>query len=434
MKQKIIFIISILVLILVGLVSYLIYNNNKIVNTITIDVNPSIELGLKKDKKIVSVKSLNKEGVLLTKGNLKGKTLSDAFDVISKNIIKNGFDTNGEVVIIFGMKKKDESVVDALNKTFEKQNIKVSVIIPDITENDIKEAKKYGITPAKAAYIKEVIKDNKKLEFNELLNKPASELKEMKETGKYCDNGYTLNGDFCKKKTKEASVKKGITCPNGYEMVDNKCYKTDMIQDEEYCNNGQVLNNHKCTGEYSYDAERKCTSGKYNESSGLCEELIYSSEGTKSCSGDNPKISQKGTCTYPKPMINGGCVGGDVVIGGWCYNMVDGGDQYPKLNCPSGTVAAVGSKGEACYVQKTYTPTYYCASAQKLSGTKCIASNSTTPNKKHFCASGYTLYEDRMCVNFSDVVNTTAGYVCDKDYRLENNKCIYYEVVEAKVR
>ena len=207
-----------------------------------------------------------------------------------------------------------------------------------------------------------------------------------------------------------------------------------MMNDEPYCSNGQTLKEGKCVGELITDAKSKCEVGEYNPTTDKCETLIYVSEGTKVCGGDDPRISEQGTCTYPKPMINGGCLENDVVINGWCYNMIDGGNNYPDLICPSGSKEANGSNGRACYQVQQTEPIYYCNDLEKLDGKKCISNNPTEPEHKLTCNEGYTLYLDRMCVDYNNKTQLIDGYICNNEReRLEDNKCITYEEIEAKL-
>ena len=59
MKKKVMIPVIIVVVLLLGVIGYLIYNNNKVVSTITMDINPSIEIRLKKGNIVKSVVPLN---------------------------------------------------------------------------------------------------------------------------------------------------------------------------------------------------------------------------------------------------------------------------------------------------------------------------------------------------------------------------------------
>ena len=406
-------------------------------STITLDINPSIELKVNNKDIVIEIKALNEDAKELISNDLKNKNIDEVITNISNEIMDKIDNEDKEYIILLhvdGIIKTDR-INGKITEVFDERQKKVNVIVPTITKKDEKEAKKLNITPAKAAFLKEVTESNDNLKIEELANKPVNELKEIKETGRYCDFGYTLEGDFCVKKIGEETAIKSKMCPKDYNEIDGTCYKTDGFNEELYCTNGQVLKDNKCVGEVYSEAKIKCEEGEYNLETEKCETLIYASEGTKKCGGDNPRISEQGTCTYPKPTINGGCIGNDVVINGWCYNMIDGGSDYPNLICPNGTEAAIGTNGRACYKKSVTEPTYYCNEEERLAGKKCISDKPTEPDHKIICNEGYTSYYDRMCVDYNNKTSLIDGYMCEnKHARLEDNKCIIYEETEAKGR
>ena len=432
MKKKII-IIGIIILIIGIILSFKIFKENY--SIITLDINPSIELKVNRKDIVVKATALNEDAIELI-DDLKNKNIDEVLTSISNEIIDKINNEDKEYIILLHVEGKLETdkVSGKINEVFNERNKPVNIIVPIITKEDEKKSKKLNITPAKAAYLKEVTETNDNLKIEDLIEKPVSELKEIKETGRYCDKGYTLEGDFCVKKISEEPAIKSQICPNGYQVIDGICYKNDGIKDEPYCTNGQTLKDNKCVGEITTEAKSKCEVGEYNSITDSCETLTYVSEGTKVCGGDNPLISQQGTCTYPKPMINGGCVENDVVINGWCYNMIDGGSDYPNLICPSGSEEATGSNGRACYKKTSSTPTNYCNNGERLEGKKCISNKPTVPEYKITCAEGYESYLDRMCVDYNNKTSLIEGYICNNEKaRLQDNKCILYEEIESKI-
>ena len=87
MKKKIILSIIIGLFFIIGTVSVILFNN-RIVSTITLDINPSIEISLTKNEKVKKVKALNSDAKDVINKNLKGKSLDKALDVITKNIVE----------------------------------------------------------------------------------------------------------------------------------------------------------------------------------------------------------------------------------------------------------------------------------------------------------------------------------------------------------
>ena len=430
-KKMIIIIISVILVLGIVLGCLLFFSKKESLRTITIDINPSIELVLTKDNKVKKITPLTEDGKEFTRDEWQGIKLDEYLDRVAERVVELHLDKDQEVVIILGMDKKDNKIEESIQKAFEKQKINANIIVPILTEKAKKEAKEHHITPAKAAYILDLISENEVLQFDDLKDVSAVVLNEMKETGLYCERGYTLLEGMCEGKIKEEDATEGDTCPQDYELVNGKCYKTYGVQEELYCENGFTLKGKMCSGEEVIEASRRCDTGTINEETKMCEDYTFVSEGTKYCNGDG-KISQKGTCSYGKPLINGGCIGSDVVIDGWCYNMIDGGSDYALINCPSGSSAYDGENGRACYSKTTTSPTYYCEGKLQLNGTKCSGHVEKDANRKFSCLDGYTLLEDRVCINYQEEANTVIGLTCPKEARLENNKCSYYERIPAK--
>lgn len=402
---------------------------------ITLDINPSIELRVDSKDIVVGIRALNNDAYDLISDDLVSKNIDDVITSISNEIIDKI--DNREYVILLHVEGSlgVDRVNGRLNEVFFERHKSVNVIVPLITKEDERKAKKLNITPAKAAFLKEVTDSNDNLMIEDLVSKPVSELKEIKETGRYCDTEYTLEGDFCVKVISEERAIRTKVCPSDYNEIDGICYKSDGFNEELYCLNGQTLQGDQCVGDVISEASIRCDVGEYNPNTGMCESLVFVSEGTKVCGGDDPRISEQGTCTYPKPMINGGCLDNDVVINGWCYNMIDGGSEYPDLICPGGSITAVGVNGRGCYEVSSVMPTYYCNDGDRLDGNKCVSNRVNGAERKITCNDGYTSYFDRMCVDYSNKTSLVDGYKCSNERaRLDGDKCIIYEEVEAKGR
>ena len=76
-------------------------------------------------------------------------------------------------------------------------------------------------TQKKFAKVKEI---NTKVEF-----KLTCDEKELKEQIRVCDDGYTLDGDKCIKKS-SVSAKATKGCPNGYSLVGNTCVSNATVE------------------------------------------------------------------------------------------------------------------------------------------------------------------------------------------------------------
>ena len=443
-------IITVLAVITVlGIGGLLIYGNNKksnrsLSNIITLDINPSIEMEIK-DGFVIRVKAINEDANDIIK-DTEDKFLDEALNIIIKNTKEQNIVKDDNITIILGMDNNDKKIENALKKACSDNELNSNIIVPVITEEAKSEAQARGITAAKAAYILDVVKENNNLHIEDMINKSSDELSTIKETGKYCDNGYTLVGDFCERVLREEKPIEGKTCPDDYEDIKGKCYKTSATKKEAYCKDGLTLKNGKCVGTLKTDAIGKCDNGTYNSKTKKCEVLTLVGDASMSCKEADDLLLSNGKCASHKPGAHSYgdndepfneatecCCGGTFHTSpnpnnpgmGWCYNM--GGDYTAKTSCPSGQTL----KDNKCYTATTSEATFTCSNGT-LEGNMCVGEVSKEPSYKLACDNGLTLYKDRVCIDYNNSTDYIIGYTCEKEARLINNTCKYYEQIEAK--
>mgnify|MGYP003571268953 CR=1 FL=1 len=441
MKKKIIISIIGCLILIIGIIGFIILNNNRIVSTFTLDINPSIEINLDKNDKVKSVVALNEDGKGIISKDLKGKSLDDTFDLLITNLIDGGFieDNYVDVIVYSNEKLSSEDIGEKVEFSFGKKEVHAEIIVIDkITKEDEELAKKYNVTPAKMSYIKTIIQDNKNVNLEDLANKPVNELKETKETGKYCDKGYTLEGDWCLIEKERVSAISGEVCPRGYAEHEGKCYEEiRSVESNNYiCNEGFKLIDNICVMNEVTDAFGKCSSGNYDQ--GYCVEKEYIGEATEFCR-DPGRTLYEHKCLATKPAINGGCIGKDMYYNGKCLNPYN--DYYmSEWKCPDGMVIpkAEGSlqyEDKKCYKETKTKPTsYYCETNAKLEGTKCVINRTEGPLKEMSCPSGTIPIDDgSRCLNLNKIATKESGLVCEgENTRLKGKDCITYEMKEAK--
>lgn len=268
MKKQII--LYTLMFIIFGVISILIYNNRestKISYSFTLDVNPSVKVNVDNEDKVVNIKLLNQQAKdLFDENNLKGVDLDSSIEFIAKRFEEGKYINKDKLIVLFNItdSKKEKLVKDLLDKYLSDKSEELEIISPKITEEAKTKSIRYKITEAKAAYILELQKDNKKIDLSDLVNKPIDELYNMLQTGMYCDSEYNLKGDTCVKKIGEAlSIEKQL-CPEGYEEGEDACYRAEHVEISYSCEDGYTLDDNKCIkGEESKDAviSRTCPEG-----------------------------------------------------------------------------------------------------------------------------------------------------------------------------
>ncbi len=455
MKRKIIILIIICLLLLGGAIGFIIYNN-KMISTITLDINPSIEIKASKDDKVISVKALNNDAKDLITNDYKNKSINEVLTNISDKIIEKIDNEGKEYVILLHTEGKisTDKVSEKIYSLFEERNMAVNVIVPIVTKDDEKKAKELGITPAKAAYLNEVTKSNSNINIKEAKDKPISELKEMKETGLYCDEGYSLDGSTCTKEISKQAATFGNVCPNGYYDFEGICYE-EVPSDETdklLCNDSFELKDNNCVRIESIDAKPSkysCPKGeaKTRYELGLtgqndgdandmvCVDLSNAKHPVSPCeTNDGTEYTVSGGKCYwhRAPVIESGCPG-KINVGGTCWD-----DASNILICEGYRDGKrYSSRSEYCEHSISYTSPniteYECPDNYKLEGNKCIKEEIETPYHERTCKSGYTLVNNDRCINKNKTAEKETGYICDMpDSRLKGNECIILERIEAK--
>ena len=444
MKRKIIIPIVFCFIIIIAIVCFITLNN-RIVSMITLDINPSIEINLDKNEKVVNVKALNDDAKKIISADLKGNTLSDTFEILISNLIEEGYavkDDDLDVILYVDGKISNKTVSEQIEYEFGKKEVHTEiVIIENVTKEDKELAEKYNVSPAKISYIKSIVQDNDNISIEDLVNDSVSELEETKATGKYCDDGYTLEGDWCLKEKGRVTAEEGEICPSGYSEYEGKCYEEkNSIEGSDYiCNNDFTLVDNKCISESTYDAIGVCEKGDFAD--GYCKIKEYYGDAKEYCRlTPSTDLLYNGRCLGRKPTINGKCLGNDKLIDGYCYDTSPSSGYKADWICPDGSFitnpdGSLMYEDKKCYHESKTNPTsYYCEGEGVLDGTKCKSKVVEKATKEKTCPNGYTAVDDgSRCLNFDKIKDKENGLVCNQENtRLKGNECIIYEKIEAK--
>ncbi len=457
MKRKIILpVVICLILLLVGCGKEKVAESKPYMATL--DINPAIELEIDGDK-AKRIGYLDGDAEELVSRDFEGKSLNEVFDEVLKNAKDKGLIEQDELTVIVGIEEKSNGndrkmVQDYLQEACDRNKIHVDIIIPEITEEAKHEAEGYNVTPAKAAVILEATKGKDDVHFEDFTERTAKELKEIKETGLYCERDYTLRDGKCEKAIKEENAIEGKTCPENYQKYKDKCYKVSPSMHEPSCKKDMELVEGKCVGKEEVAAKAAnytCSKGtamtRYEagltgKNAGDAKDIVCvdTSNATHPMSpceagkaGDGTEyLESGGKCYWHRAgVLPEGCPG-KIKVGDSCWD-----DASNILICKGARDGKrYSSRSEYCEGSVKYTnPTvseYKCDSGYTLEGKKCIKEVTKEPTLKIACADGLISYEDRACLNPKDVAEFVIGYTCPSEARLENNKCVYYEVVDAK--
>ncbi|MCM2533606.1 anti-sigma factor domain-containing protein [Neobacillus pocheonensis] len=158
-KFKPVWAVSLMAVFLILLGSFIpMYQNNKAYAYMSIDGNPSIELGINKKMQVIEITGFNKEGknVISHISNWKNKDVSGLTQSILAEMKKEGYLKNNKLVIISTVrtnqpdsnaeKKLKENMIE-IEQTVNKQKLELNVF--NGTEKDREKAHEQGLTTGK---------------------------------------------------------------------------------------------------------------------------------------------------------------------------------------------------------------------------------------------------------------------------------------------
>ena len=455
-KDKLgIWVLSVVLLCIVGVLAWHFLKTPKPYSIITLDINPSVEIQLNKYDEVINVLPLNEDAKEVISDDLKGKHINDALDIITTNVIDKGFAKDAVTIILYTDGIDNESVKETLRKSFDERQIQVDVIMVDnITEEDKSIAEKYGISEGKAAYINEVSKEQENISVESSVETPVRELEEAKERGVYCDEGYTLEGDFCVKEIGREGLKEGKICPQDYFEYDGKCYEQveGTTTDKLVCLTGESLEDGKCYSRETINAiaaKTECTKGEEKTKGELgiqnkegtdanekvCVDLSKATHPVSPCElNDGTEWKRaNGKCYWHRAgLLPSGCPG-KIRVGNECWD-----DASNVLIC-KGARDGKQYKSRSDYCEnsiKIIEPTvteYRCEDDFILDGNKCKRETIHDTHLEKICPSGYTLLDSGQCINKKKTTNKIDGSYCEHpDAKREGNECIIYEIIDAK--
>ena len=446
-NKKIVFIIAAFVVLLIGAVCFFLFGKDK--NTIiTLDINPSFRIIIDNNEKVIGVDALNEDAHSITDRGVQGETLKDVLSFLVDGVIEKNFIEGNQVeILLYSEGNIDNEVLknDVIQQFKDRKVDAHVIVIEKITKDDEKLAKEYGISPSKAAYINSIVKEDSGYTVENLINQSINSIQESVESGKYCDPGYELKGDWCYKEISRTPASRGDVCPGGSKEYNGKCYKNlEFTNEVEYfCSDDEEIRGNQCYhkqettpryDEYKCDVGTKISCAKMNgeaEKPGdncfKCVDESRAEKPTYIC-----VVKKNGICYggASKPYYEGKCINGDIEYNGRCYEK----RQYEYV-CKNGKI--VKSADSYCPGDPAITdaiPVYYCDGENNtLVGDKCVIESFRPASEKKVCPSGTINVNDGACIDLSKEVSKTDGFVCkDEKAVLINNQCVLYEQVEAK--
>lgn len=182
---RILSIAAVFVLLIAGVFLYKNFTGSDAAALVSIDVNPSIELEVDADERIISARALNDDGKKVLSGmKLEGTDLNTGVNAIVGSMLKNGYIDelrNSVLVSVSGDGSIDTAALEAklmqeVSSALDGAGAVVAQNLDDIDDDTRKLAERYGISVGKAAFIEKIIELNPTLKVEELAPLSINEL------------------------------------------------------------------------------------------------------------------------------------------------------------------------------------------------------------------------------------------------------------------
>lgn len=183
--SRILSIAAVFVLLIAGVFLYKNFTGSDAAALVSIDVNPSIELEVDADERIIIARALNDDGKKVLSGmKLEGTDLNTGVNAIVGSMLKNGYIDelrNSVLVSVSGDGSIDTAALEAklmqeVSSALDGAGAVVAQNLDDIDDDTRELAERYGISVGKAAFIEKIIELNPTLKVEELASLSINEL------------------------------------------------------------------------------------------------------------------------------------------------------------------------------------------------------------------------------------------------------------------
>ena len=169
-----------------------------VASVVSLDVNPSIELKVSRNEKVLVCTPLNEDAkaILADMSNgadLKGAKLDVAVNAIVGSLVRNGYLDSISSAIMISVEDKDTAraeklqreLTSAVDGVLQTNEAKAAVLTQTLTQDAAREqqARENNISTGKAALVNRVLTINPSLKFDALAKLSVEELKDLAEAG-----------------------------------------------------------------------------------------------------------------------------------------------------------------------------------------------------------------------------------------------------------
>lgn len=178
---------AVFALLLVGITGYGIYGVNAVDSVISFDVNPSIEMTVNKNERVLQVKPLNNDAqIVIGEMDFKNTDLEVAINALIGSMLKNGYIDDIQNSILISVENPDEAKEAALQaklgeeiaRLLQASSIDGAILSQSLTDDDSLTmlADENDITRGRAQLIRQLVNTNANYKFEDLAKLSINEL------------------------------------------------------------------------------------------------------------------------------------------------------------------------------------------------------------------------------------------------------------------
>ncbi|MGN1345185.1 MAG: PepSY domain-containing protein, partial [Eubacteriales bacterium] len=182
------------VLVLGAASGFAVYNNSyRVASTISLDVNPSVEIRANRKEDVLSVTALNDDGkIILGDMDFEGSSIDVTVNALIGSMLRNGYLTELANSILISVDDDDaehgaalcQKLADEVNALLQTNTFTGAVLSQTVTADSElqKLASDYGITTGKAQLVNTIVESNPLYIFEELVALSINELNLLNRT------------------------------------------------------------------------------------------------------------------------------------------------------------------------------------------------------------------------------------------------------------
>lgn len=239
--------------------------NHRVVSTVSLEVNPSVQIMVNEKERVLDVRALNKDGeIVIGDMDFSGSDINVTVNALIGSMLRNGYLNELANSILISVDNEDpvkgaalqEKLTKEVNKLLESDGFMGAVLSQTISGNTSlqEQADQYGITPGKAQLIEQILENTKEHTFEELAPLSINELNLILTTAESDTDKVSASGNASDKAyIGEEKALQAALAHAGVSEADIAFYRMDM--DVE---NGAMVYEIEfyCGGyEYEYDID-----------------------------------------------------------------------------------------------------------------------------------------------------------------------------------